>query len=151
MTSMNSRNATANSGRLEDPRRAGPSWICRALSLSILSAANSQRFALSTPVPQFESIVARIRRSLDELRASRLQPIINGTGIVIHTNFGRAPLRKRSDPCTARNRLRLFESRIRSCDRRTRPARQLMSRLRSRCFAKPKPPRSSTIAQPRWS
>jgi L-seryl-tRNA(Ser) seleniumtransferase len=43
-------------------------------------------------VPGFESIVADLRRSLDELRASRLQSIINGTGIVIHTNFGRAPL-----------------------------------------------------------
>jgi L-seryl-tRNA(Ser) seleniumtransferase len=36
--------------------------------------------------------VALVRHSLDELRAGRLQPIINGTGIVIHTNFGRAPL-----------------------------------------------------------
>jgi L-seryl-tRNA(Ser) seleniumtransferase len=43
-------------------------------------------------VPQFETIVAGMRQSLDELRASRLQPIVNGTGIVIHTNFGRAPL-----------------------------------------------------------
>ncbi len=43
-------------------------------------------------VPPFESIVAGIRRSLDELRASRLKRIVNGTGIVIHTNFGRAPL-----------------------------------------------------------
>src|SRR6266566_8626869 len=43
-------------------------------------------------VPEFESIVSGLRGSLDELRASRLQPIINGTGIVIHTNFGRAPL-----------------------------------------------------------
>jgi L-seryl-tRNA(Ser) seleniumtransferase len=43
-------------------------------------------------VPKFESIVAGIRRSLDELRASRLQPVVNGTGVVIHTNFGRAPL-----------------------------------------------------------
>jgi len=43
-------------------------------------------------VPKFESIVSGLRGSLDELRASRLQPIINGTGIVIHTNFGRAPL-----------------------------------------------------------
>jgi L-seryl-tRNA(Ser) seleniumtransferase len=42
--------------------------------------------------PGFESIVADLRRSLDELRASRLQSVINGTGIVIHTNFGRAPL-----------------------------------------------------------
>jgi L-seryl-tRNA(Ser) seleniumtransferase len=43
-------------------------------------------------VPGFESIVSDLHGSLDELRASRLQPIINGTGIVIHTNFGRAPL-----------------------------------------------------------
>jgi L-seryl-tRNA(Ser) seleniumtransferase len=43
-------------------------------------------------VPEFETIVAGIRRSLDELRATRLQPVVNGTGIVIHTNFGRAPL-----------------------------------------------------------
>jgi L-seryl-tRNA(Ser) seleniumtransferase len=45
-----------------------------------------------TEVPEFESIMALVRRSLEDLRASRLQPIINGTGIVIHTNFGRAPL-----------------------------------------------------------
>jgi len=42
--------------------------------------------------PEFESIIADLRRSLDELRAGRLQSVINGTGIVIHTNFGRAPL-----------------------------------------------------------
>src|SRR5206468_616376 len=43
-------------------------------------------------VPEFESIVTDLRGSLDQLRASRLQPVINATGIVIHTNFGRAPL-----------------------------------------------------------
>src|SRR5881398_293968 len=42
--------------------------------------------------PEFESIVDLVRGSIEGLRASRLQPIINGTGIVIHTNFGRAPL-----------------------------------------------------------
>src|SRR5437773_8695157 len=31
------------------------------------------------------------RRSSD-LRASRIQPVINGTGVVIHTNLGRSPL-----------------------------------------------------------
>src|SRR6478752_10812222 len=46
----------------------------------------------NSPSPEFESIVADLRRSLDELRAGRLQSVINGTGIVIHTNFGRAPL-----------------------------------------------------------
>jgi L-seryl-tRNA(Ser) seleniumtransferase len=45
---------------------------------------------------ELETIVAHLRHSLDELRASRLQSVINGTGIVIHTNFGRGPL-----PCEA--------------------------------------------------
>jgi len=43
-------------------------------------------------IPDLESIVDLLRRSLAELHASRLQPVVNGTGIVIHTNFGRAPL-----------------------------------------------------------
>ena len=43
-------------------------------------------------VPDFRSIVERIRASLERHRRSRVQPIVNGTGIIIHTNFGRAPL-----------------------------------------------------------
>jgi L-seryl-tRNA(Ser) seleniumtransferase len=29
---------------------------------------------------------------MDRLRSSRIQPVINGTGIIVHTNLGRAPL-----------------------------------------------------------
>jgi L-seryl-tRNA(Ser) seleniumtransferase len=43
-------------------------------------------------IPEFESTVEHLHQSLELLRAERLQPVINGTGIVIHTNFGRAPL-----------------------------------------------------------
>jgi L-seryl-tRNA(Ser) seleniumtransferase len=43
-------------------------------------------------IPEFKSIVDSVRRSLANLRATRLQPVINGTGIVIHTNLGRTPL-----------------------------------------------------------
>jgi len=43
-------------------------------------------------VPEFSVIVDLIRASLEDLRASRIQPLINGTGIVIHTNLGRSPL-----------------------------------------------------------
>jgi len=32
------------------------------------------------------------RNWIHELRASRVQPLINGTGIVVHTNLGRSPL-----------------------------------------------------------
>ena len=43
-------------------------------------------------IPEFGSIVELVRASLEKFRASRLRPIINGSGIVIHTNLGRAPL-----------------------------------------------------------
>jgi L-seryl-tRNA(Ser) seleniumtransferase len=43
-------------------------------------------------IPEFRSIVDLVRLALAELRASCLRPVINGTGIVIHTNLGRAPL-----------------------------------------------------------
>jgi L-seryl-tRNA(Ser) seleniumtransferase len=46
----------------------------------------------NSEIPEFGSTVERLHRSLELFRASRLQPVINGTGIVIHTNFGRAPL-----------------------------------------------------------
>lgn len=36
--------------------------------------------------------LARVRDRLERLRRSRLQPVINGTGVLIHTNLGRAPL-----------------------------------------------------------
>jgi L-seryl-tRNA(Ser) seleniumtransferase len=43
-------------------------------------------------VPGVETLIGRIRSRLDVVRASRLQPVINATGIIVHTNFGRAPL-----------------------------------------------------------
>jgi len=43
-------------------------------------------------VPEFSAVVDLIRASLEDLRASRIQPVINGTGIVVHTNLGRSPL-----------------------------------------------------------
>lgn len=43
-------------------------------------------------VPPFDQIVRDLRGSIGRLGRTRLQPLINGTGIIIHTNFGRAPL-----------------------------------------------------------
>lgn len=46
-------------------------------------------------VPEFDAVVAQVRGALGDLRSSRIRPLINGTGILIHTNFGRAPLGER--------------------------------------------------------
>jgi L-seryl-tRNA(Ser) seleniumtransferase len=43
-------------------------------------------------IPGADVIVAAIRSSLDRLRASRIKPVINATGVLVHTNLGRAPL-----------------------------------------------------------
>ncbi len=40
----------------------------------------------------FDEIVRGIRAKISEHERGRLQPLINGTGVLIHTNFGRAPL-----------------------------------------------------------
>jgi len=42
--------------------------------------------------PNFDGALSCVRAALRELGASRIQPVINGTGILIHTNLGRTPL-----------------------------------------------------------
>jgi L-seryl-tRNA(Ser) seleniumtransferase len=46
----------------------------------------------NSEIPEFESTIEHLHRSLELLRVNRLQQVINGTGIVIHTNLGRAPI-----------------------------------------------------------
>jgi L-seryl-tRNA(Ser) seleniumtransferase len=43
-------------------------------------------------IPNFSGVMSRVRAAVDALGLAKIQPVINGTGIVIHTNFGRAPL-----------------------------------------------------------
>jgi L-seryl-tRNA(Ser) seleniumtransferase len=69
----------------------GPLDIPRPL---VVAAVRRELAVLrSCPViPPSDEIMIRLRRRVDALRASRLQPVINATGIPLHTNFGRAPL-----------------------------------------------------------
>ena len=46
----------------------------------------------ASEVPDAEAITEAIRQRLADLALSRLQPVINGTGVVVHTNLGRAPI-----------------------------------------------------------
>ncbi|MGI9241926.1 MAG: L-seryl-tRNA(Sec) selenium transferase [Verrucomicrobiales bacterium] len=42
--------------------------------------------------PEFDVVVDNIRGRLTQIWGQRLQPVINGTGVLIHTNLGRSPL-----------------------------------------------------------
>ncbi|MCB1126687.1 MAG: L-seryl-tRNA(Sec) selenium transferase, partial [Verrucomicrobiae bacterium] len=61
-------------------------------SLSGEPAGRSQAGGEVDPDPDFDAVVARVRSRLENLCRSRLQPVINATGVIIHTNLGRAPL-----------------------------------------------------------
>ncbi len=69
---------------LDLPRPAATAVVRRELA-----ALRAEKADL---VPAFDAIVARVRTAVDRLRATRLQPVINATGIPLHTNLGRAPL-----------------------------------------------------------
>jgi L-seryl-tRNA(Ser) seleniumtransferase len=43
-----------------------------------------------SPAP--DGALDRIRQALDDLKRTQIRPVINGAGIIIHTNFGRSPL-----------------------------------------------------------
>src|SRR5438874_3330285 len=76
---------------LDEDDLATASKLPRPLVVDLVRQELS-RIRSNKEIPKFESTVEHLHQSLDLLRASRLQPVINGTGIVIHTNFGRAPL-----------------------------------------------------------
>ena len=46
----------------------------------------------TSEVPTFAELIETLNRELATLSRQRLQPVINGTGILAHTNLGRAPL-----------------------------------------------------------
>ncbi len=64
-----------------------PRASAREIVRRVLAGFRSRR-----AVPEWDRLLADIRAALGDVSASRLRPVINGTGILIHTNFGRAPL-----------------------------------------------------------
>jgi L-seryl-tRNA(Ser) seleniumtransferase len=45
-------------------------------------------------IPDYDSIIVSIRSAVLQLQRSRIQSVINGTGVVVHTNLGRSVLPK---------------------------------------------------------
>lgn len=51
-----------------------------------------QRIRASAEIPSFAELIDTLNRELATRSRQRLQPVINATGILAHTNLGRAPL-----------------------------------------------------------
>ena len=99
-----------NRGMDEDPRRRlprmdalleHPELVARAATLGRPTVLGAAREALEAgrravagggAVPGVEELAARVAGELDGLWARRTRGVVNATGVVLHTNLGRAPL-----------------------------------------------------------
>jgi L-seryl-tRNA(Ser) seleniumtransferase len=99
-----------NGGMSQDPRRAlpkmdvllaRPELVERAARIGRGPVVGAAREALEAgrravagggPVPGVEDLAARVAERLDRLWGLRTRGVVNATGVVLHTNLGRAPL-----------------------------------------------------------
>jgi L-seryl-tRNA(Ser) seleniumtransferase len=51
-----------------------------------------QAYTLTNQIPTREALLVHALHELQDLFQSSLQPVINATGVILHTNLGRAPL-----------------------------------------------------------
>ena len=59
---------------------------------AVLDHIRSAYIDSKTPIPDQDEIIARIKRQLEAWIKPSLTSVINATGVILHTNLGRAPL-----------------------------------------------------------
>jgi len=72
-------------------QRLGASDLPRAVTLAVIRGELAAWRHRGEAV-DVETVLRRVRELLAVRCRSRLQPVINGTGVLLHTNLGRAPL-----------------------------------------------------------
>ena len=77
---------------LAEPRlRSIPADLATTTAREALDAARSV-IAAGDPAPTFDAIISDITMRAERELKPPLRPLINATGVIIHTNLGRAPL-----------------------------------------------------------
>ena len=77
-------------------------------------------------------LVARARERLARTQQPSLRRVLNATGVIVHTNLGRAPLAEAARDAVARAAAGLLQPRV---GRRDRRARLAPRPRRARCCA----------------
>jgi L-seryl-tRNA(Ser) seleniumtransferase len=82
---------------LEEPDVAGfaalfGTTVVKATVDDVLRDVRAQAVREASPVPAFDGLLSEVRTRLARIEADGLVEVLNGTGILLHTNLGRAPL-----------------------------------------------------------
>jgi L-seryl-tRNA(Ser) seleniumtransferase len=82
---------------LDEPDVAGfaalfGATVVKAAVDDVLREVRSRAVRAAAPVPAFDGLLAEVRGRLARLESEGLAEVLNGTGILLHTNLGRAPL-----------------------------------------------------------
>src|SRR5581483_10687006 len=78
--------------RLAGMLAGGPHPLAVEAARATIEAARAGALAGDGAVPTLAELRAAAERRLRRLREGSLRPVINATGVVLHTNLGRAPL-----------------------------------------------------------
>ncbi len=73
-------------------RELGDAGLPRPVVTAVVRRAVAAERRRRTDGAAGGDVVAAARAAVDDLRRARLGPVVNGTGILIHTNLGRSPL-----------------------------------------------------------
>jgi len=82
-------------------RRLGAEALLRIVRRVIEEARASVKAGV--PCPGEDEVAARVEAAAREALSARARPVINATGVVLHTNLGRAPLADRAAQALARS------------------------------------------------
>jgi L-seryl-tRNA(Ser) seleniumtransferase len=66
--------------------------VVKATVDDVLRGVRAQAARVAAPVPAFDGLLSEVRTRLARIEADGLVEVLNGTGILLHTNLGRAPL-----------------------------------------------------------
>jgi L-seryl-tRNA(Ser) seleniumtransferase len=75
-------------------RRLGNEALTQLCRRAIDEARSEVR--AGAPCPSLDEVAARVARAAASLLSARARPVINASGVVLHTNLGRAPLAARA-------------------------------------------------------
>ncbi|MEN9022606.1 MAG: L-seryl-tRNA(Sec) selenium transferase [Verrucomicrobiales bacterium] len=91
---MNSSNPRALPAVEKVLKALGEQPVPRPLVTNLVREAVQAKREAKEGVADFEVFVREVQLEIDHLNRARIQAVINGTGVLIHTNLGRSPIQE---------------------------------------------------------